>query len=75
MAASGEVTVKGVYLDGLYLFKSLIKDGCEWHGDVVGPWSECLYYPEGLKHQVDATLAAYQEGVNYKREPGCVWIK
>lgn len=33
-------------IDVLHLFKSLIKDGCEWHGDVLSKkWSECLLIP------------------------------
>ena len=62
-------------LDGLHLFKSLIKDGCEWQGDVFSrKWSECLYVREGSEDAVERTLAAYQEGVDYRREGVAIWI-
>lgn len=61
-------------LEGLYLFKSLIKDGCEWHGDICSKhWSECLFIPQGLMHQVELTLSAYSQEV-YKKEDNSVWI-
>ena len=54
----------------LYLFKCLIKDGCEWHGDTVSHrWSEVLTVPPGLDHQVRLTLAAYEEGKDYVYAP------
>ena len=64
------------YVDGLYLFKALIKDGCKWQGDVQSKqWAECLYIPEGLEHQVVETLSPYEEGRDYKREgTRAIWI-
>lgn len=56
-------------IDSLFLFKSLIKDGCEWHGDTLGKWSEILTVPPGLDHQVRMTLRAYTEGKDYKYTP------
>lgn len=62
-------------LNGLHLFKSLIKDGCEWHGDIFSPkWSEVLYLPSGKLDNVDRTLAMYEEGVDYKRDDMSIWI-
>lgn len=62
-------------LNGLYLFKSLIKDGCEWHGDVHSQkWSEMLIVPAGLEHQVDLTLSCYEEGVDYRKQLDTIWI-
>ena len=63
---------------GLELFKSLIKDGCEWHGDVVSrKWSECLYVSssnETIQKRVRTTLERYAEGVDYKRDGDSIWI-
>lgn len=60
---------------GLELFRSLIKDGCQWHGDVLSrKWSECLYYDEKIEAQVMQTLYPYEVGVHYKLEDGAVWI-
>lgn len=63
-------------LNGLYLFKALTKDGCEWHGDVFSrKWSECMIVPnEHVAAAVSRSLEGYEEGVDYKKEPGCVWI-
>lgn len=56
-------------LNGLYLFKSLIKDGCKWQGDIMSKnWSESLYIPVGLEEQVELTLSIYDEGKDYKRD-------
>jgi hypothetical protein len=57
-------------LNGLYLFKSLIKDGCEWRGDVwSSKWSDCLYMTQGdSRRKVLLTLANYTEGKDYKLE-------
>ena len=52
---------------GLYLFKALIKDGCQWHGDLLSTkWSEQLYVPADVQEAVDETLKAYTEDVDYK---------
>jgi hypothetical protein len=74
-------------INGLYLFKSLIKDGCEWHGDVCSKkWSECLIIPTRYSTQygdvidatildsVQQTLSAYVEGQDFKIENNMIWI-
>lgn len=68
-------TASKLTVDGLHLFKSLIKDGCTWHGDVCSnKWSECLYFEDKNKEAVEQTLYAYESGVHFKLEDGCVWI-
>lgn len=74
MLATSELTVQG-----LHLFKSLIKDGCEWQGDVCSSkWSECLYYTADKWPAVSRTLIAYEVGVHFQVEGdeagGCVWV-
>jgi len=60
--------------EGLYLFKSLVKDGCEWHGDVISrKWSEQLYIPEGCMNQVLLTVSTYADDT-YQIDGNCVWI-
>lgn len=60
---------------GLELFRSLIKDGCKWHGDVCSrTWSECLYFNDDNDPEVLQTLYSYEEGTDYKLEEGAVWI-
>lgn len=62
-------------LEGLHLFKALIKDGCVWRGDVLSSkWSECLYFDDSIRDAVMETLWASDEGVDYKLEDGAVWI-
>ena len=66
-------------VQGLQLFKSLVKDGCTRQGDVFSrKWSECLYYTEEQWPQVENTLKAYMEGIEYRLEGdhtgGAVWI-
>lgn len=59
----------------LELFRSLIKDGCKWHGDVMSrKWAECLYFDESASDNVARTLESYTEGVDYRLETGAVWI-
>jgi hypothetical protein len=57
-------------IDGLELFKSLTKDGCEWQGDVFSrKWSECLYAISPFaKEKAKRTLEAYKEGIDYQLE-------
>ena len=60
-------------IDSLHLFKSLIKDGCLWQGDIMSrKFSECLYVPEGLDHQVEHTLNAYPGA--FERRGNEIWI-
>ena len=62
--------------EGLYLFKALIKDGCEWHGDVFDKqWSERLYIPNPNveKAVLQVTLSMYDESI-YKRDGSSIWI-
>ena len=66
-------------VQGLHLFKSLVKDGCTWQGDVLSrKWSECLYYTAEQWDAVNRTLLPYEAGVHYKLEGdhtgGAVWI-
>ena len=62
-------------LNGLYLFRSLIKDGCEWHGDIISnKWSECLFYSANIEYSVKQTLAAYTENEDYRLENGAIYI-
>lgn len=63
--------------DSLFLFKSLIKDGCEWQGDVFSKkWTECLFVPENtrIEDKIQASLSAYEEGIDWKREGNAIWI-
>lgn len=54
-------------IDCLYLWKQLIKDGCEWHGDIHSSvYSEELFVPEGVEMHARSTLETYEEGVHYK---------
>lgn len=57
-------------INGLELFRSLIKDGCEWQGDVCSnKWSECLYLiNEHARDAVKRTLRAYNEGTDFELE-------
>ncbi len=56
------------------LFKSLIKDGCKWHGDILSrKWTECLYFTPDLKERVVDTLSRV-DGLEYKLEDGAVWF-
>lgn len=65
--------IQPTQLNGLYLFKALIKSGCEWHGDVISKkWSEALFIPEGVN--VERDLEPYTEGVEYMVEDRCIWI-
>lgn len=63
--------------NGLELFKSLIKDGCEWQGDIFSKkWSECLYMADNTecREHVERTLSMYTEGVDFKRDGISIWI-
>jgi hypothetical protein len=62
-------------INGLQLFKSLIKDGCEWHGDVMSrKWAEMLYIPNDVvMARVLITLAAYGD-TDYRLHGYEVWI-
>jgi hypothetical protein len=73
--------------NGLYLFKSLIKDGCEWQGDVLSKkWSECVFIPMNysveqgnridptITYAVEKTLKAYDRGIEYTRKGNAIWI-
>ena len=55
---------------GYELFVNLIKDGCEWQGDVNSrKWGECLYaVTEHARVRVKQTLENHVEGVDYKLE-------
>jgi hypothetical protein len=66
-------------LNGMHLFISLTKDGCEWQGDVFSDkWSECLFILDGDTYVLDRvkrTLAAYEESVDYRWEgDNAIWI-
>lgn len=53
-------------LNGLYLFKELIKSGCEWQGDIINrKWSEALYIPEGTMGQVMEMVGPYKHTEDY----------
>lgn len=59
----------------LELFRSLIKDGCYWAGDVDSKkYCEVLYFRPDSRAAVERTLSMYAEGTDYKLETGCVWI-
>ena len=57
-------------ITGLELFVSLIKDGCQWQGDVMSKkWGECLYMvSEHSRQAVNRTLDLYEEGVDFRVE-------
>ncbi len=64
--------------NGMYLFISLIKDGCEWQGDVFSKkWSECLFFDSTdgyVMERVERTLSAYTEGDDYRIIDNAIWI-
>lgn len=61
-------------IEGLELFRDLIKRGAEWHGDVISKkWSECLYFTEDNKSDINRTLALYPEHL-YHVDGYSVWI-
>ncbi len=56
-------------IECLELQMSLIKDGCQWHGDILSKkWSEYLYVPEEIQERVARTLSLYEEDVHFKPE-------
>jgi len=63
---------------GLELFVRLIKDGCQWHGDIVSRrWAEVLLQPESAaqQEQVKLTLANYEAETDYHiGRDGSIWI-
>lgn len=62
-------------MDGLYLFKSLIKTGCEWQGDIFSQkWAECLFYTKDQEERVLRDLEGYEEGVHYRLKDGAIYI-
>lgn len=63
------------HIRSLELFRGLIKDGCEWHGDVMSRrWSECLYIPDDVvMERVLLTLTIYSDS-DYRRDGYEVWI-
>jgi hypothetical protein len=62
-------------MNGLYLFKALMKVGAQWHGDVIRKqWSECLYVTDVPEHQLKLELEFYEEGKDYKLSNGRIWI-
>lgn len=59
----------------LELFKSMIKTGCQWHGDTFSKkWSEVLYFEDNIRDDVLYWLSSYTEGVDYKLDGNSVWI-
>lgn len=63
------------HIRSLELFRKLIKDGCEWHGDVMSrKWLEVLYIPDDLvMERVRITLTLYGDA-DYRRDGYEVWI-
>ena len=63
------------HIRSLELFRSLIKDGCEWHGDVMSlNWSEVLYIPaDVVMERVLLTLSIHTD-TDYRRDGYEVWI-
>lgn len=63
-------------LKGHELFKALIKDGCEWQGDVFHrKWSEALYITPATNMQsVETTLKGYIELEHYLRVDNMIYI-
>ena len=63
-------------INGLHLFKSLIKDGCEWDGDILSTkWSECLTAPnDDVLAKVKQTLEGYEDGLDYLLKDNAVYI-
>lgn len=68
------------HLNGLHIFKGLIKLGCIWRGDIISnKWSEELFlgedYMTGHWDDVVEYLSAYTENVDYKwSKDGTVFI-
>lgn len=72
---SNKQTSSEALINSLSLFKSLIKDGCEWHGDVwSSKWSEQLFVPDLSLDAAKRTLEQYTEGVDYKWDGLSIWI-
>lgn len=63
-------------IQGLELFRDLIKCGASWHGDVLSrKWSECLYFTEDIKEHVQETLARFPAHLYHVDADGhSVWI-
>ena len=66
-------------INGLLLFKSLIKDGCVWDGDTMSTkWSECLDVPTDIvemRARETLALGQYVEGTDYKWQGNhSIWI-
>lgn len=64
-------------LQSLFLFKALIKAGCEFRGNVSHRlWSEQLFIVDKTDPDlVDDALAPYTENVDYRRENDFIYIK
>ena len=62
-------------LNGLSLFKALIKVGCEWRGDISHPlFTERLHFSETNAEAVAEVLKLFEEDRDYKIEDNSVWI-
>jgi hypothetical protein len=56
-------------LNGLLLFKELIKDGCKWDGELfTRKYSEALRYDLDIEERVLKTLSHFTEGTDYRIE-------
>jgi hypothetical protein len=80
---SQELTAAKRQVEVLHLIISLLKDGCEWQGDIVSrKYVEMLVIPddEHVRERVKATIDCYTEE-DYKLEVDAegkmasIWIK
>lgn len=65
-------------LDHFELFTTLIKDGCQWQGDVMSKkWAEFLHIPDDYcLARVTGTIERRKlvAGTDYRMEPQGIWI-
>ena len=63
-------------LTRLELFRSLIKDGCKWHGDTMSrKWAEVLDAEDDhTMERVKQTLSLYIEDIDYRVEHNSIFI-
>lgn len=64
------VEVEKLRHEGLQLFKSLVKCGASWQGDILSHrWAELLVFPDGIDEEILEVLGAYENQVHYVFTP------
>jgi hypothetical protein len=62
-------------LDSLFLFKALVKAGCQWKGDISHrKWSEQLFFCEEDREKVMEVVKSFNDVNDYKIEDNFVYI-